>query len=585
MKRYAGILELCTLVVFEQKPIHAQEHMLRIMLASALAGVLCVGSAIADETVRFIVCNRTIHRIDPRLFGQFMERPSWGEIGPEAALVPGTNALQLSVLKLIKEMKIPILRFPGGTDVDFLDWRDMVSNVPGRRSERPISKGHLGHEVTNRFGYDEFLQLCEQLGAEAILVVNFRDGLLGRYPSKEAAKRAAELVAYCNAPVGAKLPTGMPDWPSIRAKNGHEKPYSVKYWQIGNETWFFLENDMGSMSLEERKRRYVDCLAAYVKAMLEVDPSIQFIIDGLGSTKTIADLAREELGGVISHFALHCYTPWAIREVKKKDGSVVPFDKLTAEDVWNAWVAVPGMDASGLSCFNMWEIDAARQEGTKLAMTEWNWNGWWHLVEGSLHPPLDSCWAKGIGAAGFLHALMRAGDVIEIGCQSMLVGARWGITAIRCDPAGKTPAYYMPTGQITAFYSRHHGDRMLEIRSLGLPTYEQPYQMSGICPYKKVALIDVLATRSDHTIFFHAINRSFNHAIDVEIDLSNFGANYSKSTHHLIEGRLDDNPRRGEPRQVARESSRVLTINGHILKVTLPARSVSCIEVEVLGEI
>ena len=557
---------------------------MRLMFASALAGMLCIGNAIADETVRFVIHDRTLHRVDPRLFGQFMERPSWGETGPEAALVPGTNALQLSVLKLLKEMKIPILRFPGGTDVDFLDWRDMVSNVPGRSPERPISKGHLGHEVTNRFGYDEFLQLCEQLGAEAILVVNFRDGLLGKRPLKEAAQRAAELVAYCNAPVGAKLPAGMPDWPSIRAKNGRKKPYGVKYWQIGNETWFFLDNDMSSMSLEERTKRYVECLAAYVKAMREVDPSIRFIIDGLGSTKKTADLARKELGDAISHFALHCYMPWAIREIKKEDGSVVPFDKLTQEEIWNTWVAMPGMDASGLAHFEMWEIDAARQEGVKLAMTEWNWNGWWHIVEGGPHPPLDSCWAKGIGAAGFLHALMRAGDVIEIGCQSMLVGARWGITAIRSDPTGKIHAYYMPTGQITAFYRRHHGDRLLELHSSGVPTYEQPYQMSGIRPYKRVALIDALATRSDRSIFFHAINRSFNRAIDVEIDLSNFGAISAKATHHLIEGRLNDHPREGEPRQVARESSRALTINGSILKVTLPARSVNCVEVDILGK-
>lgn len=84
--------------------------------------------------------------------------------------------------------------------------------------------------------------------------------------------------------------------------------------------------------------------------------------------------------------------------------------------------------------------------------------------------------------------------------------------------------------------------------------------------------------------FFHAINRSFNRATDIEIDLSSFEAVSSKAIHHLIEGRLSDHPREGEPRQVAREFSREIKVNGSMLKVTLPARSVSCVEVEVLSK-
>jgi len=508
-----------------------------------------------------------------------MERPSWGETGPEGALVPGTNALQLPVLKLLKEMRIPILRFPGGTDVDFMDWRDMVSSVPGRDSERPVSTGHTGQQVTNRFGYDEFLGVREQLGAEAILVVNFRDGLLGKLPLDEAAQRAAGLVAYCNAPVGATLPEGMPDWPAIRAKNGRARPYGVKYWQIGNETWFFVDRDMASMTAEERVRRYADCVAAYVKAMRAVDPSILFIIDGLGSTKAAADIARKELGDAIAYTVLHNYTPWAIGEVKTRDDRRVPFDRLTAEDIWNAWVAVPNMDPSGLATLGMWEIDAARKEGCRIAMTEWNWNGWWAPPQGSPRPALDSSWAKGVGAAGYLHALMRAADVVEIGCQSMLVGHVWGITAIHTDPTGKIPAHYLPTGEMTAFYSNHHGDRLLEMRSSGVPTYEQPYRMSVIRPYEKVAVVDALATRSDGTIFFHAINRCFGSDIEIEIDLSAFGGLSPRATHHIIEGRLHDHPREGEPVRIARTSTRTLGVSGPVLKVTLPRRSVSCVEV------
>ena len=192
------------------------------------------------EEIHYRVLNKVLHPIDTRLFGSFMERASnGGENGPEGALMPGTHELQPGVVKLLREMQIPIVRFPGGTDADFLDWQDMISNVPGRGADRPVSTGHENDKVTNNFGYDEFLQLRQELGWDAILVVNFRNGLLKIKPIEEAARQAAALVAYCNAPVGAKLPAGMLDWPAIRAKNGHPAPYSVKQWQIGNETWAF----------------------------------------------------------------------------------------------------------------------------------------------------------------------------------------------------------------------------------------------------------------------------------------------------------------------------------------------------------
>ncbi len=126
----------------------------------------------ADGPVTVKVRAEVLHGIDARLFGQFMERPSWGgEIGAEVAILPGMTRVRPGAKWLIREMRIPVARFPGGTDVDYVDWQDMVDNVPGRSAERPLTVGHTGNRVTNRFGYDEFLRLSEELGMEAIIVV------------------------------------------------------------------------------------------------------------------------------------------------------------------------------------------------------------------------------------------------------------------------------------------------------------------------------------------------------------------------------------------------------------------------------
>ena len=515
------------------------------------------------------------HGIDPRLFGQFMERPSWGEIGVEGARIPGTRRLQPAVKKLLLDMEIPVIRFPGGTDVDFMDWRDMVDHIPGRAAERPISTGHRGHTVTNYFGYDEFLQFSEKADAEAIVVVNFRDALLKKKPLEEAAQHAAALVAYCNAPVGAKLPDGMVDWPALRAKNGRTEPYKVKYFQIGNETWAFVRQ-LKELEAEAAPRFYLKCLAAFIDAMRSVDPSIKIIVDGHdGHMSGIVPMFARRLEDKIDYFATHFYTPWAITKVIK-DGGEVPMQEVSAGDIWNAWVAVTWFDANGQSILNHRGIDAARKMGYKVAVTEWNWNGWWrHTGPG---PALNSSFAKGLGAAGYLHAFMRSADVIELGCQSMLVGNAWGIHAIKADAEGKVPPYYMPTGQITMFYSQHHGDQLLGLESRNVPTYEQPYRMGGIRPSRKVATIDALATADREHLYFHAINRGFEKSMDITIDVSAFGRLEGRAEHHLLEGRLNDAPEPGRPRQIGRTSQRDILFDGKALKITLPERSVSCIE-------
>ncbi len=529
----------------------------------------------ASKDISFSIKREVLHKIDPRIFGQFMERPSWGEIGVEGARIPGTRKLQPRVLKLLEEMEIPVIRFPGGTDVDFLDWRDMVDNVPGRTAQRPVSTGHRGHKVTNNFGYDEFLQFCEDVGAEAILVVNFRDALLRKKPLKEAAMHAAALVAYCNAPVGAKLPEGMYDWPSLRAKNGRARPYKVKYFQIGNETWAFIRQ-LRQILPDTAPQFYVQCLAAYIETMRSVDPSIEIIVDGHdGNMSGIVVEAHKQLGDKIKYFATHFYTPWAITKVMK-NGKEAPVQEISVDDIWHAWVAVTWFDESGQSIINHPGINTARRHGYKVAVTEWNWNGWWR--NNGLGPALNSSFGKGLGAAGYLHAFMRAADVIELGCQSMLVGNSWGITSIRANAEAKVPPFYMPTGQVTTFYSKHHGEQLLALVSRNVPTYKQPFQMGGIRPKEKVAYIDALATAGQRRIYFHAINRSFEKSIDVTVDVSAFGHLEGRAVYYVLEGRLNDAPEPDEPRQIGRITQRDISFEGGKLTVTLPHRSVSCIE-------
>jgi len=527
-------------------------------LAEAESGSLTI-------TVR----NQVLHSIDARMFGQFMERPAFsGEIGPEAAVAPGTHDLQPAAEKLIHDMQIPVLRFPGGTDVDFLDWTDMVDHLPGRTTvARPLSEPR-GRKVSNAFGYDEFLRLCERNGSEAILVVNFRDGLLGVRPLEEAAAHAAALVAYCNAPLDTALPPEQAKWAALRAKNGHPEPYRVKYIQIGNETWMFTP-EVEKAFAADALSHWHESLRTYIKAVLAVDPTVQIIVDA--SPAPVVAKIHEEFKDAMHGYAVHAYKPWDIREVKK-EGKTVEVSSLSAEEIWNTWVAVPAVDARGQSRLEDANLEQVRRLGGKVSMTEWNWNGWWAVDKNQA--ALDSLLAKGIGAASYLHAILRQGDLINMACQSMLVGREWPINAIRVDQSNRRPAYMFPSGVVTQLYSQNHGSEMLAVDLANQSFYEAPYKMGQLDPQGKVARVDVIATKSEEVLTVHMINRSFSRVETAAIDTSAFALKPQEVELLILEGHFHDKPKEGESPERAKVRREKVSSKGDTLEVRLPPRAI-----------
>ncbi len=556
--------------------------------------LLCIypRHARASETgnLRFTVLAKRLHKVDDRLFGHFLERASFGEPGPEHAFHPKTGQLQSQVVQMMHAMRIPIVRFPGGADVDYTDWRDMISNVPGRAPGRPVTVGHSGREITNFFGIDEFFQLRDALGFETIFVVNFLDAVSKKIALHEAAMHAAGLVAYVSAPVGAKLPKGMPDWPAVRAKNGHPQPYKVTYVQIGNEWWInaFLQRALEGTGLSDAAevgRWYVECLNAFIDLMRAVDPSIQFIIDakmGKGIEHTV--LTDPSIRKNVQYVALHRYAPGPMYRLQYQD-KPYPFEHMTTEAWWKAWVAMPGdFSADGQNLARGESLELARSLGYKVAYTEWNWNGFGfkHITP---KPAIDWPLAAGLGAAGFLHGLMRRGDIVDIACQSVLVGSRWDITSIRVDPEANVSPYFFPQGQVTMLYSRHHGHHRLEVQKERVPFYEQPIQMGWRRhPEKRVAYVDLLATVNDTTVYVHVINRDFSRQYALTVDFPDFVDLPASAIQHLFSGRLQRKPKEDESRAVGRLSSRQITLHGQQLRTTLPERSVSIFEIPLVAQ-
>ena len=453
--------------------------------------------------------NTTIHFSEQQrgplshlLFGQFMERASFGEPGPESAC-DENGALRPKAFELLKDMAPPIVRFPGGTDVDFLDWHDLVDYAPGRAQERrPTATGRNDRYIGTRFGVIEYLRCMGAIDAEPLLVVNIAESWLAADKHTAIGHHCAAMLAYVNAPLENNLPAHLKAYPEARAKAGYPEPFNVKKWQIGNETWI-LSRQRKEMPQEEQDWLLLqkECLDIAITAMKAVDPDIELIIDG--GTLEQLKINHQAFKDQVGYFCIHHYKPMNGRIlIDRRTGDEVTPDTLSAEELYRWMVAAPDADKDGYSVYDKNVLPYIKEHDLPIAFTEWNWNGWFgtDVAENNWH------W-RGVGAAGMLHALMRESRYFKLACQSMLIGSGWGIMAIWVHPEDAFEPFMNPSGMVTSLYSKHHGDEILDCLISGNETYDAVYSNGHHAVINKAVWIDALVSRDAEQIYIHVINR------------------------------------------------------------------------------
>ena len=175
-----------------------------------------------DATVT-IHCNQQGPKINKEIYGQFAEHLGsciygglW--VGPNSS-IPNTDGYRTDVFNALKELQIPVLRWPGGCFADDYHWMDGL----GPRDQRPsLRNNNWGGTIEdNSFGTHEFLNLCEKLGCEPYISGNVGSGTV---------KEMAQWVEYMTS-------DGDTPMARLRRKNGRDKAWHVKYFGIGNEAW------------------------------------------------------------------------------------------------------------------------------------------------------------------------------------------------------------------------------------------------------------------------------------------------------------------------------------------------------------
>ena len=229
---------------------------------------------------------RSIGAIDRKLFGGFVEHLGhciYGGVYEEGSALSDERGFRTDVLGLLRELRPGVLRWPGGNFVSNYHWQDGI----GPRDTRPRRPELAwGGEEPNRFGTDEFLAYCAELGTEPYICLNMGTGTLAE---------ALAWVEYCNSALDTSRA-------NVRRSNGRTEPYRVRYWGLGNE--MYGDWQVGQLSAEE----YVREATRWARAIRKLDPDAKLIACGETGWSDWDRVVIDGLAGLVDYHSVHLYT-------------------------------------------------------------------------------------------------------------------------------------------------------------------------------------------------------------------------------------------------------------------------------------
>lgn len=261
-----------------------------------LSGLISGNLLSQEPAVIKIDFDRKTGAVDPNIYSAFVEpirTVVYGSIYDPSSPLADENGFRKDFIQLIRELKINVLRWPGGNYVSGYNWEDGI----GQKNQRPARMDLAWHQIeTNQMGTDEYAKLCSLIGAENFICINGGTGTLDQ---------ARHWVEYCNVEKGTY-------YSDLRRKYGNEKPYNVKYWALGNEIdgpW-----QMGQKSVED----YCKFALEAAKLMQWTDKNIKLIASGASNYKPDNgwidwnDYLLQHMVGNIDYLSVHRYASEAL---------------------------------------------------------------------------------------------------------------------------------------------------------------------------------------------------------------------------------------------------------------------------------
>jgi alpha-L-arabinofuranosidase len=467
LQQAAGAGIACSANFFLGRLAHAQ--------TSAAGGVARV----------YVDSRRTISPLDRNLFGSFLEH--LGRAIYEGIYEPGSplsdaNGFRKDVADVVRQLGVPIIRYPGGNFVSGYHWLDGVG--PKKDRPRVLDKAWNTLE-TNQFGTNEFMAWCKNVGARPLMGLNLGTG---------TAEMAAALVEYCNIEKGTK-------WSDLRRTHGVEQPYKVEHWCLGNEMdgpW-----QIGHMTATEYGLKAQDA----ARQMRMVDESLKLIACGSSGPfmPTYLEWDREVLEQCYEYvdgLSLHRYLG-NTKEETGGDSSKYMAMNLSMEKQIAETLAVCDL------------VRGHKRSPKQLWLSFDEWNVWYrerhgdavngheqiapHLLE-EIYNLEDALLVGGI-----VNSLLRNANRIKIACLAQLVNV---IAPIFTNAKGLF--------RQTIFYPYSWGLQFARGKVLDILVESPTYEVAEMGP---VAYLDVAGTANpeDGRVSLFILNRDLNKPHTLEI--------------------------------------------------------------------
>jgi len=329
------------------------------------------------------------------LFGGFLEhfhRQIYGGIYEPGSPLSDAQGFRRDVIDAIKELRVPIVRWPGGCFVSAYHWKDGIG-----KDRQPSFDKAWGVEEPNTFGTDEFVAWCRLADIEPYICGNAGTG---------TPEEMSDWVEYCNQTQGR--------WAGLRAALGCPEPHRVRYWSVGNENWG--SHEIGAKTIQE----WGLFVRETVKMIRRVDPTVILTAAALGDEWNRNLL--EHAGHSLNMISIHGYWDGLWVQDEPSDFATCMLRSVQPEESIRAVERL--LEATGF---------AGR---VTIAFDEWNLRGWHHpgIVGGFGPDQLKArdrndrnttyTMADALFSACFLNACLRHADSVKMANIAPLVNTR-----------------------------------------------------------------------------------------------------------------------------------------------------------------
>ncbi|ACL75577.1 alpha-N-arabinofuranosidase [Ruminiclostridium cellulolyticum] len=426
--------------------------------------------------------------VDKRIYGSFIEhlgRAVYGGIYEPGHPSADKFGFRQDVSEMIRELQVPIVRYPGGNFVSGYNWEDGVGPVDKRPRRTELAWATV---ETNEIGTNEFVTWAKEVGTEVMMAVNL---------GTRGVDAARNLIEYCNLTQGTY-------WSDLRKSHGYSQPHNIKTWCLGNEMdgpW-----QIGTKTAEEYGR--LACETA--KVMKMVDPTIELVACGSSGSgmPTFAQWEATVLEHTYEHvdyISLHTY-------YGNQDNDTANYLAKTMD-----------MDAFIKSVVATCDyVKAKKRSKKKINLSFDEWNVWFHSNEAdkkidrwSIAPPqLEDIYnfEDALLVGGMLITLLKNADRVKMACLAQLVNVIAPIMTENGGSAWKQTIYY-PYLHTSVF-----GRGTVLNTIMKAPKFDTK-------DFTDVSAIDATAVINDNNdeITVFAVNRHMENNISLDVELNGFG--------------------------------------------------------------